>query len=212
MSALTLKQRQAQSIDIQKFYTLESQYKFLEKQKKILKQDIDALEVRSLNEGIWYSKSIDEILGTYLKKGDIIGYVAPKQTQTIRMVVQQDVMNIVDERLEAIEVKSTTDLGQSYKATIVRKTPKAEFELLSAAMGMNAGGNIVVDPSDSSGKKSVDRVFDIELLIDESQLLKKDQPLSFNDRVYVRFDMGYMPLGWQWLIKGRQLFLKKFNV
>lgn len=121
-------------------------------------------------------------------------------------------MNLVQERLKNIEIKSTTDLGKSYDAIIVRRTPKAAFELPSAALGINAGGNIIVDPSDTSGKKSVDRVFDLELLVNQDQLLKQEQPLGFNDRVYVRFDMGYMPLGWQWMIKGRQLFLKKFNV
>ena len=212
MLALTLKMRQAQSTDIQSFYALKSKYDALGKQELILKQEVNALEVLSPSKGVWYPKSIDKMIGTYVKKGDILGYVAPKQTQTIRMVVEQDVMNLVQERLKNIEIKSTTDLGKSYDAIIVRRTPKAAFELPSAALGINAGGNIIVDPSDTSGKKSVDRVFDLELLVNQDQLLKQEQPLGFNDRVYVRFDMGYMPLGWQWMIKCRQLFLKKFNV
>lgn len=212
MEAITLKMRQAQFSDVQSFYALKSQYDALEKQEELLKHDIDSLEVFSPSQGIWYSESVDEIMGKYYKKGDIIGYVAPKQTQTIRMVVEQDVMNLIQERLQDIEVKSTTDLERNYQAEIVRKTPKAAFELPSAALGINAGGDIVVDPSDNSGIQSVNRVFDIELSINDRQLLKQEQPLSFNDRVYVRFDMGYMPLGWQWMIKARQLFLKKFNV
>ena len=212
MAALILKIRQAQSVDVQNFYALQSKYQSLEKQKSFLKQDINSLKILSPDEGIWYTKSVNIITGTYIKKGDIVGYVAPEQTQIVRVVVEQNVMSLINERLESIEVKSTTDLKRSYDALMTRRTPKAAFELPSAALGINAGGNIVVDPSDASGTQSIERVFDIELSINRDQLLKQEQPLGFNDRVYVRFDLGYMPLGWQWAIKARQLFLNKFNV
>lgn len=209
---IALKKRQAQNDDLQKYAALNAQYNALQEQQQLLQQDTQALTIKANEAGYWYPKPINDSTGSYVKKGDIIGYVIPKQTDTVRVIIEQSDMNLIDQRVQGIELKSTTQLGTNYRATLVRKTPKANFELPSAALGVNAGGNIVIDPSDNTGKKTVERVFDVELQVTPEQNLKQSQPLGFNDRVYVRFDLGYMPIGLQWGIRIRQLFLKNFNV
>lgn len=210
--AIVLKQRQAQSEDVAKYPSLIAQYQALQEQQRLLLPETQALTIQAPQAGYWYPKPLNTSTGSYVKKGDIIGYVLPKQTDIVRVIIEQNDINLIEQRLQGIELKSTTELGTSYQATMVRKTPKANFELPLAALGVNAGGNIIIDPSDNTGKKSVERVFDVELQVTPEQNLKQSQPLGFNDRVYVRFDLGNMPIGWQWLIRIRQLFLKNFNV
>lgn len=212
IDALNLKIRQAQADEPIKVANLRSQQQAFQAQLALVQTDTQALNINAPTTGKWYRKAINTPTGSYLKKGDIIGYVIPKQTDLVRVIVEQNDMKLIDKRLQSISIKTRSNLGQTYTASIAQKTPKAGFDLPNAALGINAGGNIVIDPNDSTGTKSLERVFDLELKIDDSQALKADQPLGVNDRVYVRFDLGYLPIGWQWLIRVRQLFLKNFNV
>jgi putative peptide zinc metalloprotease protein len=50
-------------------------------------------------------------------------------------------------------------------------------------------------------------VFDLEL-----ELSRPPAQGLFGDRVHVRFDLGYAPLGWQAFLRLRQLFLARLNV
>lgn len=212
IAALDLKIRQAQSDEPNKLDSLRSQQRALQAQRKLVQTDTKALTITAPTQGYWYAKAINNTQGSYVKKGDIIGYVMPEQTHLVRVIIEQNDMNLIDQRLQGIRLKTRSNLTQTYPATIIQKTPKAGFELPNAALGINAGGNIVIDPNDSSGTKALERVFDVQLKLADGQTLKADQPLGVNDRVYVRFDLGKLPIGWQWLIRARQLFLKNFNV
>lgn len=212
IAGLDLKIRQAQSDESNKLDSLRSQQRALQAQRKLLQTDTQALIITAPTQGYWYAKAINNTQGSYVKKGDVIGYVMPKQTNLVRVIIKQNDMNLIDRRLQGIHLKTRSNLTQTYSATIIQKTPKAGFELPNAALGINAGGNIVIDPNDSSGTKALERVFDVQLKLNNGQTLKADQPFGANDRVYVRFDLGKLPIGWQWLIRARQLFLKNFNV
>lgn len=212
IAELDLKIRQAQSDESNKLDSLRSQQRALQAQRKLLQTDTQALIITAPTQGYWYAKAINNTQGSYVKKGDVIGYVMPKQTNLVRVIIKQNDMNLIDRRLQGIHLKTRSNLTQTYSATIIQKTPKAGFELPNAALGINAGGNIVIDPNDSSGTKALERVFDVQLKLNNGQTLKADQPFGANDRVYVRFDLGKLPIGWQWLIRARQLFLKNFNV
>lgn len=210
--ALDLKIRQAQSDESSKLDSLLSQQRALQAQLQLLKTDTQALTIIAPTQGYWYAKAINNTQDSYVKKGDIIGYVMPKQTNLVRVIIEQNDMNLIEQRLQGIHLKTRSNLTQTYTATIIQRTPKASFELPNAALGINAGGNIIIDPNDSSGTKALERVFDIQLKLNDGQTLKANQPLGVNDRIYVRFDLGKLPIGWQWLIRARQLFLKNFNV
>jgi len=106
-----------------------------------------------------------------------------------------------------VQVRLSHDVATPIDARLRREVAGGEFDLVSPALGTSGGGQIAVDPSQQGGKRSLKRVFDVEL--------EMDRPSStsvFGDRAYVRFDLGTAPLAWQWLLRLRQLFLARLNV
>jgi putative peptide zinc metalloprotease protein len=80
-------------------------------------------------------------------------------------------------------------------------------ELPTAALSPNGGGKIPVDPNDSEGLKTLDRVFFVDLSLPLDAI-----PSAFGGRVYVRFDHIGEPLLSQLYRRVRQLFLSRFHV
>lgn len=211
IESIDLSMRNASTQDIAKYYDLSAQRKSLVSEQQLVQKDVEQLTITSSNDGMWFPLSVNEIKGLYVKKGDVIGHVIPEQGYIIKVVINQGDMSLINQRLNGVKIKTVTNLNNSFAAKIIRKTPKASFELPSAAFGIESGGDIVIDVSDGSGKKSVERMFDVDLALVEKEM-KMGQPLSFNDRVHVRFNLGYLPYGWQSLIRMKQLLLNQFDV
>ena len=88
-----------------------------------------------------------------------------------------------------------------------RIVPAASERLPSSALGREGGGDLPVDPTDPTGGRAVESVFEAVLE------LPADVPVAMaGGRVYIRFDHGLEPLGMQWYRRLRQLFLSRFHV
>ena len=69
------------------------------------------------------------------------------------------------------------------------------------------GGTFATDPGDSEGRKTLERVFEIEI-----DLPPEARTEYLGTRMHVRFDHGLEPLGFQAWRALRQLFLRRFGV
>jgi putative peptide zinc metalloprotease protein len=90
---------------------------------------------------------------------------------------------------------------------MLREVPSGLEELPTAALGSRGGGHVPVDPNDTKGLKTLERVFYVDLSLPADAI-----PSAFGGRVFVRFDHAGEPLLSQWHRRVRQLFLSKFNV
>jgi putative peptide zinc metalloprotease protein len=171
------------------------------------KQQVSALAVKAPVVGRWVPAQPNELQGRYVKRGEIIGYVVSGPSSVMRVAITQDDMDLIRSRLHAVQVRLAMQLNHTIDARVSRVTPDGNEQLLSAALGSSGGGAIPVDPAQQEGTKTLQRVFDVELT------LKQPVPtVVFGDRSYVRFDLGWAPLGWQWALRLRQLFLARFYV
>ena len=75
----------------------------------------------------------------------------------------------------------------------------------SAALGERAGGRFATDPADQEGVRTLEPVFLLDLAV------AQHLPERIGGRVWVRFDLGYEPLGQRALWRLRQLLLRHFN-
>ncbi len=116
-------------------------------------------------------------------------------------------MDLIRGRLAQVEVRLASAFRNPVDARVLRQVPGGEFDLVSPALGTNGGGDIAVDPAQQSGTRTLKRVFDVEI-----ELAEPSRSSVFGDRAYVRFDLGWAPLGWQWFLRLRQLFLAHLNV
>ena len=168
---------------------------------------VAGLQVRSLVAGRWLPKADTELAGRHVKRGEVLGYVIAGPSAIVRTAITQEDMDLVRSRLQSVQVRLAHSLEVPVAAQLVRQVPGGEYELVSAALGTSGGGEIAVDPSRQGGTHTLKRIFDVEV--------KLDQPSSavvFGERAHVRFCLGQAPLGWQWFLRLRQMFLARLNV
>ena len=97
--------------------------------------------------------------------------------------------------------------GQDFEATLRRAVPGGTQQLPTAALGTAGGGSIAVDPRDPDGRQTLVRVFEFEVDLPDEASTK-----FLGNRVHVRFDHGFEPIGLQLYRSLRQLLLRQFGV
>ncbi len=143
----------------------------------------------------------------FVKKGELLGYLLSGPPHLVRVVVTQDDIALVRDRLTAVEVKITDRLAQTFPARVLREVPGGHDQLPNKALALTGGGPHATDPRDTNGLKSLQRLFQFDLALPE-----EIGHLEVGTRVYVRFRHHAEPLGEQWARRLRQLFLARFNV
>ncbi|MFC5741294.1 peptidase M50 [Dyella tabacisoli] len=144
--------------------------------------------------------------GHYYKKGELLGYVLQDHELLVRVVVQQDDIDLVHQRLSGVSLRLADSLAQTHTSRVVREFPSGVDELPTAALGLNGGGTIPTSPNDANGLKALQRIFIVDLS------LPTDAAPAFGERVHIRFEHGSEPLARQALRRLRQVFLSHFNV
>lgn len=210
VDSLNLQIRQTQTQNLSQFQILQQQRNAEMVKLNRLEQEVEQLTVRTQSSGYWYPSDMKQLDGQFIKKGDILGYVAEQASDTVRVAVRQDDMKLIEDRLRAVHIRSAIQMEQSYTATLSRITPRGDFTLVSPALGIDGGGQIVTRQNEHGAHQAVERFFDVDVAISRTQLNHKI--LIFGQRVYVRFDLGQAPLIWQWFLRLKQLFLKEFYV
>ncbi len=173
----------------------------------LVREKSNKLLVRSPGSGQFIVPKPQNLPGLFVRKGDLIGYVAARSDPNVRVVVSQSDILLIRQRTVGVEVKLSSRPQLTFDAVVEREVPAANYILPSKALGTAGGGRIAVDPGDEQGTKALEKVFQLDLA-----LLEQAPHAQFGERVYVRFSHGELPLGKQWYWMGRQLFLRHFGV
>lgn len=175
---------------------------------EITRERINNLTIVSPQNGIFVLPFEQDMPEKFLAQGQLVGYVIdPEAPVSIRVAIAQDDIGLVRERLERVHVMPVQWGAASYLGESLRVIPGGTHRLPSAALGTGGGGVIPIDPQDSEGRKTLARIFEIEVVMPEA--LKSD---FLGKRMHVRLDHGYYPLGLQAYRSLRQLFLRRFDV
>jgi putative peptide zinc metalloprotease protein len=165
------------------------------------------LTVRSATAGRFVVPNAADLPGRFLSKGQLIGYVVAPKELTTRVAVEQDAVDQVRSRTKGVEVM-LADWGASpVRAEVRREVPGGSRQLPSAALGAGGGGPFAIDPHDNQGVTALNRIFQFELV-----LPGEEQVAYLGSRVFVRFDHGLEPVGFQLYRALRQLLLRRFDV
>lgn len=147
-----------------------------------------------------------DLLGRFISEGDLLGYVIPERPDRIRMVVPQDDITLVRERLTGVEIKVAGAYETAYQTELIQAVPSGLNQLPSPALTAAAGGRFITDPSDENGLQVLEQIFVFDLAV-PAQL----NNAPYGARVLVRLDHGYEPATHQIYRRLRQLFLRQFN-
>jgi len=172
-----------------------------------LKHQEDLL-IRSRSAGEFVVPMPTDLPGRYLRKGEILGYVHSPGSAVIKVIVPEDDADTVRRRLRDIEVRYVNDIRRIYPASLSREVPTLSTNLPSNALATSGGGSALLDPADPEGMTALDSYLQLELR--SSEMPVEIAPLG--TRVYVRFDLGFEPIGFRIYRSVRQVFLRRFSV
>lgn len=164
------------------------------------------LTVRAAHEGRFEPILGADLQGRYIPQGELLGYLLRPQGWVVRAAIPQAQIDRVTAETNAIDLRFSTSIGQVHPARLVGQTPRATYQLPTAALGSMGGGVIPMHPS-SSGPQSLESVFLVDLVLETPA-----DATYFGGRVYVRFDHGRTPLIQQGWRVGRQVFLDRFGL
>ena len=172
------------------------------------REQADELLIKSPRDGVLVVPKGRDLPGQFLRKGQLVGYVLePDEQLSARVVVSQDDIGLVRDKTRHVEVMAAQWGSDAFPVPTWRQVPGGTDQLPTAALGTAGGGVFPIDPSDNNGRTTLERVFEIEI-----DLPPEAGPDYLGQRVYVRFDHGFEPVGLQLYRALRQVFLRRFSV
>jgi putative peptide zinc metalloprotease protein len=165
------------------------------------------LTIRSPANGRFVAPNAVDLPGRFVSKGQLVAYVVEPKELTARVAVAQDDIAQVRNRTRGVEVMLAAWGASPMLAGIRREVPAGSRQLPAAALGSAGGGLFAVDPRDNQGVTALARVFQLELA-----LPAEVRSHYLGARVFVRFDHGFEPVGFQIYRALRQLLLRQFDV
>jgi len=159
----------------------------------LLEEQIAELIMKSPHDGIFVMPGSSEMQGYFVKQGDPIAYIINYGKVNIRVVVPQNSIGLVRQKIENVEIRFINKLDKVYRTKVSREIPAATYQLPSRALSQKGGGKIPTAPYDDNGVTTDEQYFQFELSLPE------DAKLSYvGQRVIVKFLHGYEPLVIQW--------------
>src|SRR5262249_7008574 len=92
-----------------------------------------------------------DLLGRFVNKGDLVGYVVELGTVTVRVIIPQGQIDLVQQETRALQVRLSERLHDPLPGRIRRILPGATDQLPTTALGSEGGGQAAVDPRDTRG-------------------------------------------------------------
>ncbi|MDO3380980.1 HlyD family efflux transporter periplasmic adaptor subunit [Gilvimarinus algae] len=182
------------------------QIRALQSELEHLDRQLTSLTLTSPSAGRVYFADHHELVGQYLREGDILAYVVPAKARKIRVALTQQQIGLVREATRDIEIKLAGVLSQTYHGRISSEVPGGTFTLPSAVLGSLGGGNLAVSLKDESGTTTEQMVFLVDVILDE--------PLTdqhYGQRAYLQFHHAPEPLAFRWWRALRQLFISQLD-
>ncbi|MCW5650600.1 MAG: hypothetical protein KIS62_12710 [Ramlibacter sp.] len=168
-------------------------------------EQLARLSMRGGMDGVLVLPRPADLPGSYVARGAMLGYILNEAPANVRAVLdEQDVLRVRN-RIRAVEVRLADQPANPLAAMVTRETPGGVRALPSAALGQGRGGTIAVDPADKDGLRTLAPVFMMDVA------LPQQAAGLVGARAWVRFDLGYEPLAWQWGRRLQQLLLRQFN-
>jgi len=163
--------------------------------------------IRSPAAGTFVPADGRDLAGRYVRQGQVVAYVVDPDAATARVVVPQEDAALLRERTHAAWVRLAHDPGTVLPARIAREVPAGTDRLPTRALGTEGGGPFAVDPADTDGLRTRERVFQFDLELPADARIE-----GVGERVHVRFDHGAEPLGHRAWRALRRLFLRQLVV
>jgi putative peptide zinc metalloprotease protein len=165
-----------------------------------------ALQVVAPWDGEFRIASPDELVGSYVRRGDLLSFVVDAARMHVTALVPEEAIAIVRERTVRIEVRLASNPGEVLPARLLRQMPAATQELPSRVLSLEGGGPFALDPRQPSGNLAFQRLFRLDLAVPGIQGRRLEE------RVHIRFVHPPEPVGERIYRWARTTFMRQFGV
>lgn len=209
LRSLEVKQRIAQMEEIAAAQILAEQIEALQEKIARVEFELSSLFVQPTLSGTWVSPDIEKTKGTYLRRGEQIGFVASLDDVLIRATAGQELAALlVEQAYEQLEIRVKGRPDVMLTGRIEKIFPAGQEVLPSEALGYAVGGSMPTLSQDPRGITAAEQFFEIRIRPNPDSSVR----LLSGQRVIARIQMPSKPLAAQWWRSVRQLFQRRFHI
>lgn len=175
-----------------------------DEEREHLAQRRTELTVRAPLDGVFVLSRTDELLGSFLSRGEILAHVIDEAQVVVRVVLPQQEVDELSEHSKGAAVRLVQRPERTYEARISRRVPASRRQLPSEALGKLGGGEVAVA---MDGQHALEGQFEFEL-----SLLDAESISRVGGRVHARFVHPWEPYGPRLYRQVRRVFLSRFDI
>lgn len=176
------------------------------------------LVLKAPQDGTLIAANFKQILGQYVRRGDVVGRIADlSQLRVTALVSQSQSANALNKQIRAIELRTVGNIEKVHQSQLLKAFDSGRSYLPHPALSKNAGGQIAMDPQDSKGQKTLRPQFEmwLELPAQMQASMQDNQliaaPALLGERIYIRMTLPKRPLLFQWMTLIRQMMRDRFG-
>ncbi len=174
-----------------------------------IQSQLDDLNLRPPLKGVWVAPEIEYLKGTYLRRGEKIGFVGSLDDLIFRVTAGQDVAAMIFEQAQrTVEVRIKGRPDRTLTGQIDKIFPAGSDELPSEALSYAAGGDLPTRSPTPRDRTAAEKFFEIRIKPAASDATA----LFTGQRVVARLTMTRKPLLVQWWQSARRLFQRRFHI
>ncbi|AWB67265.1 peptidase M50 [Saccharobesus litoralis] len=158
------------------------------------------------------------LLGAYVQRGQLLGYILPSHFDTLKASVSEDDIDLIKLN-EYLDVRFSSNMANNHRAKITVVTPQAHQTLLSPVLAGQSGGEIELLPDkksssehDTSGLPQTQKMQSLDHFFTISLTLEQPVPATIDERVYVKITHPAEPIIYRWYRDIRRLLLRRFDL
>jgi putative peptide zinc metalloprotease protein len=174
---------------------------------ELARQRVRDLNIRSLTHGQFILPHASDLVGRFVRKGDVLGYVARFHEPVVLAIVHEASADLVRQQTKQLAIRFVGSPEVTHAARIERQVPALAATLPNRALSTLGGGQIALDPTDVRKEKALANLLHVEI-----RLLDAFRSDRIGERAHVRFFHGLEPLAGRIYRVARQVFLKHFKV
>jgi len=168
-------------------------------------EQLAQLEVRARQAGEVVWARPQDLPGSFVKRGAMLGHVLAGGAAHVRIALLEDDYLRTRGRVREVQVRLADAPATVYEARLSDAVPGASLELPAPALGDRFGGPIPLDPADPNGVRTRVPVFLLDAEVPALALS------AIGGRAWVRLTLPAQPLGLQWAAQLQRLLIKQFN-
>ncbi len=165
----------------------------------------ESLLVKSPAKGEFIVERSNDLVGHFVGRGTLLGYVIDHDQMLVRVVIDQSGIEQVRNRQKRVELRLAESVNEIIQAKLIRGVPAATRTLPSMALSLEGGGQYALDPRSEERTEVLAQLFQFDVEPINKQINRIDQ------RVYVRFQLVPEPLGHRFYRSLRRLLLSRFS-